>query len=531
MRQGETARASNRQVAATFSRRLALAVAAVVLLMAATIVATVWMAREQDRAAGAAAHRMVAGGLQALAQSTKATLLDYAIWTDGYENIGAGDLDWIASNIGASAEMSTFDLVVVVPPAGGAYGWDATGGPKPGLLGTEALAAVNRLLDRVPVDSGSAEAAYVRSGGALWLLAVARVVPQEGIPSGDADTDLPRLVIGFRITAELLDDIARRFSIEHLTVGTAPAPGADAIPLLAGDGAPLAWVSWRAPTPGRAVLRATLWPLGGLMLAVGAIVLLVARELVGSTRRLESALVQARVADRTKSEFLANVSHELRTPLNGVIGIAQLLQLRELDAEAQHMLDILLASALSQLQLINGLLDIARIEAGTMKLDRLPFEPAAELENTVRLIAPEIAAKRLALALEIAPEVRGAVVGDALAFRQIATNLIGNALKFTERGGITVTLGAGNAGALVLAVSDTGIGIDSAQHARIFERFTQVEEVATRRAGGTGIGLSITLALVDLQGGSIHVRSALGEGATFTVELPLPAADAMATAA
>lgn len=195
------------------------------------------------------------------------------------------------------------------------------------------------------------------------------------------------------------------------------------------------------------------------------------------------------------------------------------------------MLDLLLASARSQLQLINGLLDIARIEAGTMKLDEVPFEPAVELEETVRLIAPEVEAKRLALVLEIAPEARRAVIGDALAFRQIATNLVSNALKFTERGGITVELRTDDSGALVLAVSDTGIGIDPTQHARIFERFTQIDAVATRRVGGTGIGLAITRALVDLQRGSIRIRSALGEGATFTVELPLSAADAMASAA
>ena len=528
---GGAVRETNRQVSTAFSRRLALAMVAVVLMMASTLVATVWMARQQDRAAAAAANRMVAGGLDASTEAAKLTMLDYAIWTDAYENILAGELDWIASNIGASAAMSTFDLVVIEPPGGAPYGWDAAGGPNPGLLAPETLAAVNRLLDGVPVDSGTAEAAYFRSDGALWLLAVARVVPQEDLPADTADADLPRIVIGFRITTELLAGIADRFNIESLTVGAAPAAGAAVIPLPASDGSPLGWVSWKAPTPGRAVLRATLWPLVALMLAVGAIGLLVSRELVGSARRLEGALAQARAADRTKSEFLSNVSHELRTPLNGVIGLAQLLQLREADPEARHMLDLLLASARSQLQLINGLLDIARIEAGTMKLDEVPFEPAVELEETVRLIAPEVEAKRLALVLEIAPEARRAVIGDALAFRQIATNLVSNALKFTERGGITVELRTDDSGALVLAVSDTGIGIDPTQHARIFERFTQIDAVATRRVGGTGIGLAITRALVDLQRGSIRIRSALGEGATFTVELPLSAADAMASAA
>ena len=195
------------------------------------------------------------------------------------------------------------------------------------------------------------------------------------------------------------------------------------------------------------------------------------------------------------------------------------------------MLDLLLSSARGQLRLIEGLLDIARIEAGTLALEAVPFEPAVELEGVVHLIRPEVTAKRLSLRLDIDPAARRRFVGDALAFRQVATNLVGNALKFTEHGEITVKLGAGQGGGLTLVVADTGIGIDPSEHARIFERFTQVEPVATRRVGGTGIGLAITRALVEMQNGSIRLRSALGGGATFTVELPLPTTEAMASAA
>ena len=155
------------------------------------------------------------------------------------------------------------------------------------------------------------------------------MVPQDAVPADVGDADLPRLVIGFGITAELLGDIGRRFMIDTITIGREPVPGSAAIALAGVDGSPLAWVSWTAPTPGRAVLRAALWPLVGLMIAVSTIVLLVSREMVGSARRLEGALAQARTADRAKGEFLSNVSHELRTPLNGIIGVAQLLQMRE----------------------------------------------------------------------------------------------------------------------------------------------------------------------------------------------------------
>ena len=531
MRQGGTVGATNRQVSAAFSRQLSLAILAVVLLMGATLGATFWMGRQQDLAAETASRRMVAGGIETFVEQAKATLLDYAIWTDAYENILAGDVGWLGPNVGASAESGTFDLAVILPPDGAAFGWNARGGPQADLLDPATIATLDGLLDGVAVDSGTAEGAYVRVGDALWFLAIARVVPQDAIPADVGDADLPRLVIGFGITAELLGDIGRRFMIDTITIGREPVPGSAAIALAGVDGSPLAWVSWTAPTPGRAVLRAALWPLVGLMIAVSTIVLLVSREMVGSARQLEGALAQARTADRAKGEFLSNISHELRTPLNGIIGVAQLLQMREVDAEGRHMLDVLLASAHSQLALVNGLLDIAQIEAGTMTLDRRPFDAAAVLEDTIGLIATEVAGKGLDLRVAIAPEARREVLGDALAFRQIATNLISNALKFTDSGGIAVDLDVRETGTLVLSVSDTGVGIDPAEHDRIFERFVQVDGASTRRVGGVGLGLAITRALVELKRGTIRVRSAVGEGATFTVELPLPTAKAMASAA
>jgi signal transduction histidine kinase len=511
-----------------FSRKLLLALLGIVLLMAATMVATVWMARQQDIAARVASRQMVAGGLEAFVERTKVTLLDYAVWTDAYDNILAEDIDWIASNI---SDSDTFDLVLVQRPHDTALGWDAGEGPRTDLLEPEAIATVNRLLDDLPVQMDSVAAAYVRSGDRLWYLAIARVVPQDEIPTDVTDAELPRLIIGFRVTTDLFRDLGRQFMIENLAVSQERAPGEDVIALDDVDGRPIGWVSWMPPTPGRTVLRAALWPLLGLMVAVAAVVLLVSRELLKSARRLEAALKQARAADLMKSEFLGNVSHELRTPLNGIIGVGQLLQMREQEPEARELLDILLSSAQSQLRLVDGLLDITRIESGTVSLAQEPFDPAGVLDDTARLMAPDIEKKRLTLNVTIAADTRQRVLGDMLAFRQIATNLIGNALKFTERGSITVELAMRKSGGVILVVSDTGVGIDPAEHNRIFKRFVQVEGASTRRFGGVGLGLAITHGLVDLMGGSIRLTSALGSGATFTVELPLPRADAMASAA
>ena len=520
--------AATREVAVAFSWKLLLALLLVVVLMAATLIATVWMARQQDLAAQAASRQMVAGGLKAFVERTKVTLLDYAIWTDAYENILAADIDWIASNI---SDSDTFELVVVQPPHEAPLGWDTGGGPRTDLLEPEAIATVNRLLDDIPLPSGSTAAAYVRSGDALWYLAIARVVPQDELPTTATDAELPRLIIGYRVSTDLFRDIARRFMIAGLSVSQEPMLGEDVIVLQGVDGHPLGWVTWEPPTPGRAVLRATLWPLIGLMIAVSTIVLLVSREVLRSARSLETALKQARAADRTKSEFLSNVSHELRTPLNGIIGVAQLLQMGETEAEARELLDILLSSAHSQLRMVDGLLDITRIEAGARVLEEEPFDPAGVLEDTVRLIAPAIEEKGLALHYATAPAAQRRVLGDPLAFRQIVTNLVGNALKFTDHGSIRVELGTSGSAGLILTVSDTGVGIDPAEHDRIFERFVQVDGASTRRFGGAGLGLAIIHGLVELMGGSIRVMSALGEGTTLTVELPLPRAEPIASAA
>lgn len=517
-RAGEAAKAAGPPAV----RQLLPALVGVFVLMIATVAATAWMARQQDLLAQAASRRTVAGHLEAFDERTRALLLDYAVWTDAHDRVMAGDEAWMTSNIGASAETGTFDVAVVLRPDAPPIAWDEDGPAAMVPLEPAALSQVSALLDRAPVDSGAAEVAYVRSGGALWFLAIGRVVPQDGVPASVSDADLPRLLIGFRMTSARLEAAGRRFMIDGLSVGAAPVAGMDHLPLPGVDGQPAGFVSWQPPTPGRAVLRAALPPLVALMIAVVAIGIVVVRELVRSAQRLGAALDKAQAADRIKTEFLSNVSHELRTPLSGVIGVAQLLQMRRLDPEAREMVDLLLASARSQLTLVNGLLDITRIESGAMQLSAAPFDPGVIVEDSVRLVAPQIAAKRLGLEVAIASEARGLVLGDPVAFGQVVTNLVGNAMKFTEAGRISVRLEGGGSLPLRLVVADTGIGIDPSQHARIFERFVQVDGAATRRVGGAGLGLAITTALVEMQGGSIAVASELGGGATFTVVLPLP---------
>ena len=262
----------------------------------------------------------------------------------------------------------------------------------------------------------------------------------------------------------------------------------------------------------------------------GTGVLLASRYIIETARRLERALIAARAADRSKSEFIAGLSHELRTPLNGVIGLAQVLLMGDtLKDGDREMVDTIHRSGLTQLGLIEELLDVSSIEAGKRVLDTAPFDPADALSEVGALARPAAQAKGLALEIATPPGAPVLVLGDRHAFMQICTNLIGNAVKFTAEGSVaatlTMTFRSGEA-ALCLRVADTGPGIDVASHEAIFERFHQLDAGLARQAGGAGLGLAITRSLVDLMDGAIRVDSATGAGAVFTVDLKLELAEA-----
>ncbi|MFT3973674.1 MAG: ATP-binding protein [Amaricoccus sp.] len=511
------------QFSARFSRHVSVALAIGILLVAASLGAAWWIARSQDKTLRDTLGASVSASLQSFANAARTSALDYAVWDDAFDRMTAGDLDWIERNIGASIGLGTFQMAVVVRPGAPplSFGPDGAGQPASAVIAPDLLATVSASLDGTPIDGRDVATVFARSDGAAWLFTVARVVPQTtALPAGSTDANLTRLVFGHRVDTTLLDDIGRFHVLQGLALSTvAPSAGQDGEPLPGVDGAPVAWLTWFPPEPGHAVLLAFLLPLGALVIALGLAAVVVIRELVRSARSLEAAVARARAADAAKTEFLSNVSHELRTPLGGIIGLAQLLQMHDLDAESREMVDLLLASAHAQLHMVNSLLDIARIETGTIHLASTPFDAARVLEETVRLATPDISRKGIALTLDIAPDARRPILGDSHAFRQIATNLLGNAAKFTDYGHIDVSL-HGEPDGLALVIADTGIGIDPANHQRIFERFVQVDGSPTRRVGGAGLGLAITAALVELMGGTIRVESAVGQGATFTVTLP-----------
>ena len=304
---------------------------------------------------------------------------------------------------------------------------------------------------------------------------------------------------------------------------------------------------WLSPPhveiPGITFAQSSEWPILLHRLAgplAAALLVSLALSLQRSTEKnLESEIAtrkraeqKARAADRIKGEFLANVSHEIRTPMNGVIGMTDLLLKADLPPAQRHQVEAISTSSETLLALVNDLLDFSKMEAGKLSLYVMDFRLRDLLKNAVALLAPRAEEKNLDLRLVIDDDMPDDLVGDAQRLRQVLLNLLGNAIKFTSRGSVAISVACQPRGGEELwarfAVRDTGVGIAAQDQRGLFAPFSQAESTSARRFGGTGLGLAISKSLVEMMGGEIGFESTGGVGSTFWFDLPLWPAQALA---
>ncbi len=263
------------------------------------------------------------------------------------------------------------------------------------------------------------------------------------------------------------------------------------------------------------------WVCGGGLLLAGLIAYWTGRVLDRHERDLRAAKATADRAHEAKSRFLANMSHEIRTPMNGVLGMLDLLERTTVDSRQRGYLEMARSSAGKLLTVINDILDVSKLEAGRLTMERIEFDLRRQVEEVATLLASEARRKGLDMVCAVAEQAPRRVRGDPTRLHQVLTNLLGNAIKFTERGEVEVRVEPVEDGRLRFAIRDTGVGMTEVEQAQVFDAFVQADGSTTRKFGGTGLGLTISRQLVTLMGGTLTVRSAPGQGSELSFVLSL----------
>lgn len=386
---------------------------------------------------------------------------------------------------------------------------------------------------RVSTAAEVTRTGLMRIEGVVHLVAFAAVTPESAAGASAYDGPPTVVVTARRMDATFVRALSEDLGLNELVLLGTSNVRMPRVVLSDINGKPLAALAWQAENPGLKLLKGVApWiAVAFLVLAAAGAVLLhrvaeALRKLEAGRLALMAAKEQAEAANEAKTRFLANMSHEVRTPLNGVLGMAQVMAADTLSEPQAKRLRILTESGQALLALLNDILDIARLETRAVRLRAEIFDLAPLVEASCAAFSGAAAAKGLNLSVDIAPDLRGRWTGDPMRLRQVLGNLVANAVKFTDEGGVTVRVRPATKGGLRFEVEDTGMGVALEHQTELFKTFSQVDSSLTRAHDGAGLGLSICRELVELMGGTIGMHSSLGLGSSFHFTVPLTLASA-----
>lgn len=399
---------------------------------------------------------------------------------------------------------------------------------------------VSRLVDRVStrarethaqgghgLEQASTASGLIKSGDEIYLV-VAGDILSETAEAAAHDHQAPAVLVSVRRAGTAyVRGLRENLGVDGLTLTDRPIAGQIVVPLFDTQGNVIATAQWPPRGPGMTLLRRAAPWIGAVFLALllcaGVLFVWVAealRRLEAGQRALIDAKEAADAANTAKTQFLANMSHEIRTPLNGVLGMTQIMEADQLSDPQRDRLAVISASGQALLALLNDILDMARLEARAIRLRSEPFDLGDLIEGVCLLFSGAASAKGIALTWQVSPTCTGRWIGDPVRLRQVLSNLLGNAVKFTDYGEISVHVDD-TARGLRFEVRDTGRGVEDEDLPRLFKIFSQVDGTSTRAHDGSGLGLAISQQLVALMGGEIRVESVIGAGSVFQFELPL----------
>ncbi|NBB17332.1 response regulator [Caulobacter sp. SLTY] len=459
------------------------------------------------------------------------------VWDEAYRKAALSfDPIWTHENFGAYFAGHMRHSLTLIVGGDGRVVYASQGGrvTSPASL-ADFVRAARPLIETVgartaarPADQASAlglarhrhQEAVVKTATGVYLVSAGSLAPENSWKGPLVSGREPVVVSAKRLDAAYLADLGKDYDLDGLRLipvdGKAPAR----ILLRGPGGTPVAGLGWE-PFHLRTTVLAKA---GGPFAAVGLCLLLLVTLLVlrirAVDRDLKAAAVAARAADQAKSVFLANMSHEIRTPLNAVLGMAQVMEGDTLSARQRERLGLIRDAGQTLLGVLNDVLDLSRIEAGQLTISLAPFELEALAKGALLGFEGQAAAKGVSVTLEFPEAASGWWRGDAQRIRQIVSNLVSNAVKFTEAGSVRLVLERTEDG-VRFSVHDTGPGIEPEVLAGLFARFAQADDSITRRHGGTGLGLSISRELAELMGGTLSATSTPGEGSCFTLDLPM----------